>query len=80
MARPTLDDISQGTEGWEATVNDNKDKLTSTPAPLAVYANEVSLPSASSYQDCLAIVQDDGTGHRALAVSNGSTWELVSLS
>jgi hypothetical protein len=75
MARPTRRTIASGIAAWDADTDENFDNLTSTPFPMfQVVApdDETDLPSASSYDDCFALV--DST----LYISNGATWEVYS--
>jgi len=73
MARPTRRTIASGIAAWDADTDANFDIITGQPFPMFQVSVVGSLPSASSYDDCLAVV---GTGSSALLYySNGSTWE-----
>jgi len=72
MARPALNVIGSGAAAWEADIDDNFSIITETPFPLYWVASSGSLPSASSYADCLAMVGTAGSSR--LWHSNGSSW------
>lgn len=72
MARPTPNSISSGLNGWDADVGDNFDIIFDAPIPLAHYANVGALPAAASYDECIAIVDDD-----SLYYSDGSAWNQL---
>lgn len=71
MTRPTLKEVSQGLQSWDADVNDNFTALWSGPLPLV--QDTPTYPSASSYDDCLLI---DSSDHH-IRVSDGSNWYIV---
>ncbi len=73
MARPSRIDISNGSASWDADVNDNFQLLFDTPMPVAIYADSGSLPAAASYENCIAICQDDDK----IYTSDGSSWSEV---
>jgi hypothetical protein len=73
MARPSFTDITNGSAAWDADVNDNFSLVGDTPLPLATYANAAALPTASAYEDCLAVTEDTDL----LYISDGSSWNLV---
>jgi hypothetical protein len=73
MARPTLATIDNGAAAWDGDVNDNFSLLADTPLPIATYANAAALPTASSYEDCLAVAEDTDL----LYISDGSSWSAV---
>lgn len=70
MARPTRRIIASGIAAWDADVDENFDKITGAPFPMAQYTLAGDLPTASSYDDCLALVGN------ILYISNGATWEV----
>jgi hypothetical protein len=72
MPRPERNVIGSGEAAWDGEVDSNFSIITETPFPIASYATTGNLPSASSYDDCLAHVQADDR----LYISNGSIWEL----
>lgn len=77
MARPSRDPIQSGTNGWDATLNDNLIKL--FDGPLAIHehtGDESDLAStfaAASYDNCLVWVDHTVSGW-TLYHSDGSTW------
>lgn len=71
MARPILATIAAGSAAWDADVDNNFVKITGAPFPIAVFANVGALPTASSYDDCFALV---GTTTMELYLSDGSSW------
>jgi len=76
MARPTLNELEHGVEGWDELLNENFEILTNGPAPLKVYADSAAMDAvpANSYDGCTAVVDDDEI-KRTLAVSDGvSRW------
>ena len=74
MARPSPNAISSGLSSWDTDIGDNFDLIFETPLPLARYASVGALPTASDYEDCIAIVE--GTG---LYYCDGSTWTALAL-
>jgi len=72
MARPVRNVIGSGEAAFDGEIDSNHSIVTDTPFPIARYANVGALPAASSYDDCLALVEADGR----IYISNGSTWEL----
>ena len=72
MARPTRNVIASGEAAWDGEVDSNFSIVTDSPFPIASFATTGALPTASSYDDCLAHVQADDR----LYISNGSTWVL----
>lgn len=74
MARPARNVIPSGEAAWDGEVDSNFSMLTDTPFPILLAANIGALPTASSYDACLALV---GTTSAArLYISNGSSWVL----
>ena len=74
MARPERNVIPSGEAAWDGEVDSNFSILTDSPFPLLLAANTGALPTASSYDGCLALV---GTTSAArLYISNGSSWVL----
>lgn len=89
MSRPINKDIPQGMQSWDAELRDDLRQLYKTPVPLpngeyllasgstegSAYTSVGSLPSASSYDGCLAAV-DDG-GDWTPYFSNGTAWVQI---
>lgn len=78
MSRPVLDPsvFQSGIESWDALLRDFLSKIASTPFPVAQFANAAALPSASTYDRCLAATIDTNK----LWFSNGTIWKEVTLS
>lgn len=74
MTRPTRRTIASGIAAWDADVDANFDQITGAPFPMFQVSLVGSLPAASSYDDCLALVDD------VMYISNGSTWEVYQQS
>ena len=75
MARPVRDNIASGEAAWDGSVDSNFSIITESPFPIVTVADLSTLTStfaAASYDDCLAITEDDSRVY----ISNGSTWEL----
>ncbi|MCZ2418684.1 MAG: hypothetical protein LC123_02415 [Burkholderiales bacterium] len=70
MARPEHTEVVQGQNSWDSTINDNFGLIFNTPLPPKQYADYASLPAASSYDRCVAMVVDENV----LVMSNGTTW------
>ena len=77
MTRPNLDPavFQNGIEAWDALLRDFLTGITRTPFPVAEYANAAALPSAASYERCLATTIDTNK----LWFSNGTIWKEVNL-
>ncbi len=73
MSRPTLATIGTGLATWDADVDNNFSLLTESPYPPAQYDNVGLLPTASSYDDCFALV---GTTNTRLYHSVSSAWVM----
>lgn len=74
MSRPTRRVIASGIASWDVDNDANFDIITGGPFPMFQVSLVADLPTASSYDDCLAIV---GTGASArMYISNGTSWEL----
>ena len=73
MARPTPSSITAALTNWDVEVQGNFDLIFQTPAPLAKYASSGALPTASSYADCVALVEGDGVYY-----SDGTSWTKLS--
>lgn len=73
MARPEAKTITAGLQGWDADVQVNFGLIFDTPYPVPVYDDEVDLPPAANYENCLAIVAADSK----LRVSDGADWKVV---
>ena len=74
MARPERRAIASAIAAWEADVDENFGKVFDAPFPIALYGTIGSLPAASEYESCLALV-DVGADSR-LHISNGTDWVL----
>lgn len=72
MARPTRNVISSGIAAWDSDVDTNFSIITDTPFPIYRAATTSALPSASSYEDCLALIESSGR----LYISDGTSWSL----
>jgi hypothetical protein len=75
MARPERNNIDSGIAAWDGDVDRNFDIILNSPFPIVAVADLATLTStfaASSYDDCLALTEDDSR----LYISNGTTWEL----
>lgn len=73
MPRPTPDAILSGMQSWDASVEANFNLIFETPLPLATYADFGSLPTASSYEGCIALIEDEDV----LVVSDGAAWTRI---
>ena len=73
MARPIRRTIASGIAAWDADADHNFSLLTDGPFPMLIADATGDLPSASSYDDCLALV---GTTTVLMYLSNGTTWEV----
>lgn len=73
--RPTPNTITAALQGWDADLEANFNLIFETPLPLARYANAAALPSAASYMDCAAVLEDE----HALVISDGTNWVRVPL-
>jgi len=74
MARPTHTTIISGEENWESDVNDNLGLIFTTPVPLGEYAT-ASLPTANSYDRCLAV----DTDKNRLVYSTSTEWRDIEM-
>lgn len=70
MAKPAITPIDSAVEAWDQAINDALDVLSDGPIPIKEYADAASLPTASSYDECLAFTSDTKT----LWKSNGTVW------
>ena len=74
MTRPARRTIEEGIAAWDPDVDFDFALLFDAPLPLFQEALVGSLPAASSYDSCIAIV---GTGASArIYISDGATWGL----
>ena len=73
MTRPTLAPIASGLQGWDSLLNDWRTALFDTPFPPAEVANFGALPTAGSYDNCIAVTVDTGD----LWMSDGTNWNLI---
>lgn len=77
MTRPNIDPAALVTfsEGWDAILRDIVSALAKTPLPVPEYANAAALPSASSYDRCLATTADNNK----LWFSKSASWVEVTI-
>lgn len=77
MTRPNIDptQIVSGIEGWDALLRDMLDAMLKKPIPVPQYPDFASLPTATSYDRCMATTVDTNK----LWFSDGSTWREVSF-
>jgi len=68
MARPSKRIIASGVAAWDADVDFNFDLLTGRPLAVVQYDLAAELPTASEYDDCLAMVGS------TLYISDGTDW------
>lgn len=68
MARPSRKLMVSNVSAWDADADFNFTLLFNGPLPLFQVASTASLPAASSYDKCLAMVGS------VLYISNGTTW------
>lgn len=73
MARPVLRVLTAGIAAWDADIDTNFKIITEGPFPMVQYALVGDLPSAATYDNCLALV---GTTDPLMYISNGTTWEV----
>ncbi len=73
MARPVHVPISSGLAAWDGEVDDNFDLVFVTPLPLGEYADFASLPLASDFEDCIAVIVDEDV----LCISDGTNWQRL---
>ncbi|MFG0318403.1 MAG: hypothetical protein ACF8XB_14110 [Planctomycetota bacterium JB042] len=83
MSKPTLGDMTfddAGDQGWDGQLSTKletvKAVLESAPNPIKEYASEGSLPTASTHDRCLAMVNNGDSGW-CLFLSDGSSWKLI---
>lgn len=67
---PNPSDIVSGQQGWDAFLRDILDAIVTNPFPPAEYANFAALPTATSYDRCLAVTTDTNS----LYMSVGGLW------
>lgn len=72
MSRAVLEDVEHGQEGWDATLNANKDKLVNAPIPIKEYADYAALSAVApgSNDRCLAVTASPPM----LWISTGTGW------
>lgn len=77
MTRPTITpaDLVNGQQGWDATLRDMLTAIVTNPLPVPEFADFASLPTASSYDRCLATTADDNK----LYFSKGGAWKEVTV-
>jgi hypothetical protein len=83
MAKPSRDNIQNGNQGWDATVNNNFIRLYDRPMPVFLHTGDqtdvaTSFPPAS-YEECLVIVDHTVVGLTPYMVdknhpSGSATW------
>lgn len=74
--RPSFADLVHAQEGWDAAGNDNFSIIEDTPIPIARYSNPATIPTASQYDQCVAVI-NDATAGWILTVSNALIWRKV---
>lgn len=76
MTKPALQDISASLEGWDDEINANNGVLRDAAMPIYKHTgNESDMPAASSYAECLLLVNHSTLGI-VLYHSTGSAWRL----
>jgi hypothetical protein len=81
-AVPTALALVSGEQAWDATLATNIDRLNrfyTQPMPTVTYANTGALPSAATYEGCLAVVDVAGSTPRVF-ISDGSSWDEMTVS
>lgn len=80
--RPTSDDIDQGLEAWDATVNANRAKVWEAPLPIYEHTgDESNLASAfppAQYGNCLVWVDHTVLGWVLYATDGNGSWRQYS--
>lgn len=72
MTRPTQATIAN-TLGWDIPVDGNFTKIFGTPYPPPEFADYASLPTATSYDGCVAWLLDE----ECLVFSTSGAWERM---
>ena len=76
MTKPALQDVSAALEGWDDEINANNAVLRDAAMPIYKHTgNESDMPSASTYAECLLLVNHSTLGI-VLYHSTGSAWRL----
>jgi hypothetical protein len=75
MARPILEDLPHGIEGWDTEHNRNAAILGDFPFPIKTYASVAALPAANTADRCIVAVNSPHGW--TLAFSNGTAWQLI---
>jgi hypothetical protein len=77
MARPTRDNIQNGVQGWDSTINDNLIKILDQPYPIPLHSGDetdlASTYAAASFDKCIIWVDHTVAGW-VLYRSNGTSW------
>ena len=77
MARPTFGRITSGVQGWDSTINNNRDILSNGPFPLYQHTgDETDLDTAfpaNLHDRCILWVNNSSTGWEIYA-SDGTSW------
>lgn len=73
MARPIPDEVVQGIEGWDASIEKNFDLVFESPIPIKQFASVGALPAAADFVDCVAVVIEAGK-KRQWYISDGANW------
>lgn len=77
MSRPNIDpaQLQNGMESWDSVLRDIVQAIAKRPFPVVEYADVASLPSAGSYDRCLAAT----ISPQKLWFSQSGVWKEVSL-
>lgn len=70
MAKPSFNQIDHGQQSWDVDLQANFDLLENSVIPIPEYSSFSTLPSAASYDECVALTQDT----QQLWVSDGVRW------
>jgi hypothetical protein len=73
MPRPIPDEVVQGIEGWDASIEKNFDLVFEDAIPVKQFASVAALPTVGDYVDCVAVVIEAGK-KRQWFISDGVTW------
>jgi hypothetical protein len=82
MARPVLADILSGAESWDTTINQNNDKIATSPFPILLESSKTNLDNnwdPALFDACIAVVWDGTPGNPVtMYASRHDAWEPVS--
>lgn len=78
MTVPTPIELPTGVASWDAIINKNFQMLNTEPFPLYTVTDFANLPSAVTYDGCIALVSESATV-RYLVFSNGTTWDKIQV-